>query len=104
MTPVFRYGDHLIHIDGKRQIHLAAQEADLLAVLAKNHGRVVSTATVLTSLWPVDADEPGDPNNTMRQVLHRLREKLEGTGLQIETVRELGMKLVGEITTDWSVR
>lgn len=103
MSAVFRYGDHAICLDG-REIHLDNMGADLLAVLAKNHGRVVTSETLMATLWPINADEPEDPDNVMRQHLFKLRHKLEGTGLVLESVKGVGVRLMGEFTTDWSVR
>jgi DNA-binding response OmpR family regulator len=103
MTAVFHYGDHLVNADS-RSVHLTPKEAELLAVLAKNHDRVVTSATIIGSLWPHEADEPETVSLTMRQHLFRLREKLAGTGLHLETIVGLGVRLTGEIEMDWSVR
>ena len=104
MPLILRYGDHLISLQDGREVHLSQSESDLLAVLAKHGGRVVSYQTIEQTLWPLDADRPRDPRNVIHVHVLHLRAKLRGTGLAIEAAPGLGERLKGDLSVDWTVR
>lgn len=103
---VFRYGDSLIARDGATEIHLGPCEADLLAILAKHLGRVVSRETCGVAIWGVRAIERSADGcyHRLAWVVTRLRLKVKPTGLTIDSIVHRGLCLNGDITCDWSVR
>lgn len=73
-------------------LELSPREWDLLDLLIQHRDRVVQKHEI-TSAW---ADDKGDSPNTpgiIEVYIHRLRRKLEGSGLSIRTVRGLGYLL-----------
>jgi two-component system, OmpR family, response regulator len=85
------------------EIELTQREWALLSLLVSNSGGVVSRDDVL-SRWQSDDDshdnkaeaktEPkADSSNALEVYIHRLRKKLEGSGLSIRNVRGLGYML-----------
>jgi two-component system OmpR family response regulator len=77
---------------GERMIELSAKEFDFLLFLARNVGRVVTRAELLTNLW----DDPGHAHSNVVDVhTSRLRRKLndgESTVL-LTTCRGVGYML-----------
>ena len=71
---------------------LPDREADLLAYLMRNEGRVVSREEILSSVWGYDHD-PG--TNIVQVYIGYLRRKLArpGSPAPIETVRSAGYRL-----------
>jgi len=74
-----------------RPLDLSAREMHVLELLLLNAGRVVSKNRILQNLCGLD-EEVGD--NAIEVYIHRLRKKLEESGIIIRTVRGLGY-LVG---------
>ena len=88
-----------IHIDPARRearvagrsIQLRAKEFDLLLALAQEQGRVLTREALLSRVWGYTY--LGD-SRTVDVHVTWLRDKLEGSTAQIQTVRGLGYKLV----------
>jgi DNA-binding response OmpR family regulator len=78
-------GDHL-------RVRLPEREADLLAHLLRNAGRVCSREEILAAVWDYDHD-PG--TNVVQVYVGYLRRKLDlpGDPAPIETVRSVGYRL-----------
>jgi DNA-binding response OmpR family regulator len=76
-------------IEGQR-IDLSARETQLLELLLRRVGRVVSKSALLQGAY--EWDEGVGPNAVEVQI-HRLRRKLGEAGLEIRTVRGLGYLL-----------
>ncbi|GGI73787.1 hypothetical protein GCM10007973_08280 [Polymorphobacter multimanifer] len=55
-------------------VHLTRKENDVLAMLARSPGRVVTHRALLTAVWP-DVTDP--PMEYLRIVVRNLRQKLE---------------------------
>jgi two-component system OmpR family response regulator len=72
-------------------VELSPREAILLDVLLTNTDKVV-TKEQIAAAWTSDGNEVGI-GNTAEVHIHRLRKKLEGSGLAIRTVRGLGYLL-----------
>ena len=72
-------------------VELSPREAILLDVLLTNTGKVV-TKEQIASAWTSDGNEVG-VGNTAEVHIHRLRRKLDNSGLLIRTVRGLGYLL-----------
>ena len=71
-------------------LELSAREVGLLEILLQRAGRLVSKEQIVMHLC-----EWGDEvsNNAVEVYMHRLRKKLEGGGIRINTVRGLGYSL-----------
>jgi two-component system response regulator MprA len=72
---------------GDRALSLSAREADLLELLLRNAGRVVSREQALTGIWEREAQA-----NVVDRYISNLRRKL-GEPQLIETVRGVGFVL-----------
>jgi two-component system, OmpR family, response regulator MprA len=72
-----------------RRIELTEREAELLAVLMRHPGRVVSRATLLATVW---ADGDRSSGNVLDRYISYLRRKL-GDPVVIRTVRGSGFVL-----------
>ena len=75
-------------------LELSGREWTLLALLA-NHRDQVVTKEQITQAWSAEGGETSG-GNSIEVYIHRLRRKLEGSGLQIRTVRGLGYLLEAE--------
>ena len=74
-------------------LELSPREWLLLDALLTQKGRVV-TKEQIAQAWAGDAAEPASsPSGTLEVYIHRLRRKLEDSGLGIRTVRGLGYLL-----------
>jgi DNA-binding response OmpR family regulator len=74
-----------------RPVALRTREFDLLVALAQNRGIVLDRERLLEMVWGYDFY--GESRTVDVHVKH-LRDKLEGSGALIETVRGIGYKLV----------
>lgn len=84
VTPrIIRKGDLEIDLDqrlvrrGSDEIHLTRKEHDVLAVLARSIGRVVTHERILTAVWNRDEDPRIE---YLRIVVRNLRQKIEAPG------------------------
>jgi two-component system, OmpR family, response regulator QseB len=78
---------------GNVAIELTQREWELLALLVRCSGQVVSREDVL-SAWQSDAGEGGAlASNALEVYVHRLRRKLADSGMSIRNVRGLGYML-----------
>ncbi|MCI1964549.1 MAG: response regulator transcription factor [Oscillospiraceae bacterium] len=101
-SEVFRHGSlvvdvmrHQVSRDGK-QIDLTAKEFDLLVILMKNRGRVMTRDTLLDKVWGVEYF--GD-TRTVDVHVRYLRQKIEedpDTPVCIQTVRGVGYRFSEE--------
>ena len=80
---------HEVTVDG-RPVALRTKEFALLSAFARNPGIVFSREKLLESVWGYDFY--GETRTVDVHVNH-LREKLEGSGVTIETVRGIGYKM-----------
>ena len=75
---------------GGATVELRNRETRLLEVLARHPGQVLSKEQILDRLFTFDADVTV---NAIEVYVGRLRRRLEGTQVRIETVRGLGYRL-----------
>lgn len=75
-------------------VELSPREATLLELLLLQSDKVVTKEQIATA-WAGDGTEVG-AGNTAEVHIHRLRRKLEGSGLEIRTVRGLGYLMAAE--------
>lgn len=85
---VFNYGSGMISANG-HSVELTKNEAQILALLLKNRGNIVSRERIIRSLWK-EASFVDD--NTLTVNITRIKKKLLGIGLEncIETKKGLG--------------
>jgi two-component system, OmpR family, KDP operon response regulator KdpE len=73
-------------------VHLTPKEFDLLRVLLRHRGRLLTHSALLTEVWgPSYADEVG----VLRSHMANLRRKLAGGGKAIETELGVGYRFAG---------
>ena len=75
---------------GSQQIFLTVKEFDLLALLIKNRGNVLTREQLLESIWEVSTDIE---SRTVDVHIRALRAKLGEYEKNIETIRGVGYKL-----------
>ncbi|HVX19941.1 MAG TPA: response regulator transcription factor [Acidimicrobiales bacterium] len=71
---------------------LTGRELAILELLMRRHPAVVERRSIAVQVWDDEADAVG--SNTIDVHLARLRGKLAGSAVRIETVRGIGYKLV----------
>ena len=77
---------------GETLVELRPKEFDLLLALVEHQGLVMSRDQLLDLVWGYDF--PGGTRTVDAHISH-LRSRLEGSGVEIETHRGIGYKLVG---------
>ncbi len=82
---------------GGEPIELSPREWMLLDLLLSQRDKVV-TKDQIAQTWAVDRSEGGSGPGSVEVYIHRLRRKLESSGLSIRTVRGLGYLLEAEVT------
>lgn len=78
-----------VRIRGER-VNLSVRELSVLEMLMARAGRVVTKRQIVNSLSAWDADFS---ENAVEVYIYRLRKRLEGTGVGIQTVRGFGYLL-----------
>jgi DNA-binding response OmpR family regulator len=80
---------------GDEEVRLTAREFDVLALLVRRSGQVLSKAQILASVW--DSDFEGDPN-IVEVYVRRLRRKLDEPfdRRSLETVRGAGYRITAD--------
>lgn len=78
-----------LRVDGER-LPLSVRELSVLEMLMARAGRVVTKRQIVNSLSAWDADFS---ENAVEVYVYRLRKRLEGTGMGIQTVRGFGYLL-----------
>ncbi len=83
-------GEHTVFA-GDRQIFLTVKEFDLLCLLMKKRGSVLTREQLMESIWEISADVE---SRTVDVHIRTLRQKLGKYESNIETIRGLGYKFV----------
>ncbi|HIU02988.1 MAG TPA: response regulator transcription factor [Candidatus Onthocola gallistercoris] len=81
-------------IKGKEHLPLTAKEHDILSVLCRNAGRIVTIDQLCEAVW---GDNPYGYENSLMAHIRRIREKIEtdpSKPVSLITVKGLGYKLV----------
>lgn len=76
-------------------LDLSPREAGVLGVLLRRHGRVVGKPVVLQELAADDPSAMDLSDASVEVIVHRLRRKLDGSDVEIHTVRGFGYLLRG---------
>jgi two-component system, OmpR family, phosphate regulon response regulator PhoB len=79
---------HRVWVDD-REVALTALELRLLSTLLERRGRVQSRPALLDDVWGMSGDVT---TRTVDTHVKRLREKLGGAGVYVETVRGVGYR------------
>ena len=88
------WGDLKVELDKHRAtvkgtaLELSGREWSLLLLLLEHREKVVGKDVIMQA-WASEGGEPG-AGNMIEVYIHRLRRKLDGSGLSIRTVRGLG--------------
>lgn len=80
---------HIVTVGGENVL-LTLKEFEILCLMLKNRGTVLSRDRLLTEIWGYDYD---GENRTVDVHIKTLRTKLKDCGALIETVRGLGYKI-----------
>ena len=83
---------HEVQVDGK-DVVLTLKEFELLCLLLRNKGIVLTRATLMDRVWGFESERE---NRTLDVHIRTLRVKLGEAGSYIETVRGIGYKIGGE--------
>jgi len=75
---------------GSTPVHLTAMEMKLLAYLVERQGRLCRLRDILDNVWGTVGDTS---RRTLNTHVNRLREKLSGGGVCLETIRNVGLRL-----------
>ena len=95
-TTKVRIGKLLIDFDGREVSHngtpldLSPREWGLLSAMQKKMGQVVSKGKLIELLAETDTTALEISDSTIEVFIYRLRKKLEGSGVEIHTVRGFG--------------
>jgi DNA-binding response OmpR family regulator len=81
-----------VRVGGRQQV-LTATEFGILELLVRRSPAVVQRRSIAVNVWDDEADAMG--SNTIDVHLARLRAKLAGSMVRIETVRGVGYRIVG---------
>lgn len=82
--------EHVVTVDGKEVI-LTFKEFELLCMLAKNPGVLFTREEIFNAVWDM---EYSSENRTLDVHMRRLRQKLGEYGNDLETVRNVGYRMV----------
>lgn len=77
---------------GGENINLTLKEYEVLKLLLKNKGNILSRDKILELVWDIDGDFVED--NTLSATVKRLRKKLKDYSYVVETVRGIGYRFV----------
>lgn len=80
---------HLVMVEDEEVI-LTLKEFELLCLLLKNRGKVLTRAQLLDQIWGYEFD---GESRTVDVHVRTLRQKLKGAGSLIETIRGIGYKI-----------
>lgn len=83
---------HAVKVGGK-DVTLTNKEFELLCLLLRNKGIVLTRATLMDRVWGFESERE---NRTLDVHIRTLRVKLGEAGSYIETVRGIGYKIGGE--------
>ncbi|HZU81153.1 MAG TPA: response regulator transcription factor [Acidimicrobiales bacterium] len=83
-----------VRVAGREPV-LTATELAILELLLRRSPAIVERRTIAVQVWDNEADAVG--SNTIDVHMARLRSKLVGARVRVETVRGIGYRLVGEV-------
>ena len=85
-------GEEGLRLDGQ-PMELTPREAGVLAALLRRAGRIASKSVVLQDLALADPSAMDLNDSAIEVLVHRLRRKIDGCGIEIHTVRGFGYLL-----------
>lgn len=75
---------------GNDEIALTTKEFDVLYLILKNDGKVVTKETLFNEIWQMDVSIE---TRTLDMHIKSLRDKLKGADIEIKTIRGVGYSL-----------
>ena len=87
----FRLDDAGFVVAGGRFVYLTAQEHTVLSLLHAARGQVIARERILTTLYPIEADEA--EIKIVDVIICKMRKKLEPLGVSIQTAWGRGYRL-----------
>ncbi|MCB9674869.1 MAG: winged helix-turn-helix domain-containing protein [Alphaproteobacteria bacterium] len=84
-----------LRIPGADPVSLSPMEAEFLLYLARRHGQVIRKDELLQEVWRYSASVK---SRAVDATLIRVRAKLEGTSIRIESVHGRGLQLLADTT------
>ena len=75
---------------GEEEVILTLKEFELLCLLLKNKGKVLTRAQLLDQIWGYEFD---GESRTVDVHVRTLRQKLKEAGSLVETIRGIGYKI-----------
>ena len=91
----FDLSNRELRVAGNR-LALSVRELSVLEMLLNQSGKVVTKQQIVQALSAIDADFS---ENAVEVYIYRLRKRLEGTGVLIQTIRGFGYSLDVESQT-----
>ena len=85
-------GRHEVTVD-QEPVNLTLKEYEMLCLLLKNSGTVLSRTQLLNQIWGYEVD---GESRTVDVHIRTLRQKLGPAGDLVETVRGVGYKISGK--------
>lgn len=82
---------YICFLDGE-EIELTVKEYELLRLLLKNRGNILTREKILEDIWDISGKFVED--NTLSATVKRLRKKLNQYSYTIETIRGIGYRFV----------
>lgn len=76
--------DNAIVVDGEKAV-LTSYEAEIMSVLSRRIGHAVMRDTLMSAVYPIDADSP-DSTKVLDVLIHRIRRKTAHLNIRIETI------------------
>lgn len=80
---------HQLEADGKEAIQLTPLEFNLVELLMVNREQVLPTQTIIDRVWPDGGDKA-----MLKQLIYRLRHKIEGMDVYVDAVLGVGYALM----------
>nr|WIF88338.1 response regulator transcription factor [Acholeplasma laidlawii] len=75
---------------GNDEVALTTKEFDVLYLIMKNDGKVVTKETLFNEIWQMDVSIE---TRTLDMHIKSLRDKLKGADIEIKTIRGIGYSL-----------
>jgi Tol biopolymer transport system component/DNA-binding winged helix-turn-helix (wHTH) protein len=90
------YAEERLLLKAGHRIPLTPRVLDVLVVLVKHHGQIVSKETLLESVWPDSYVEEGNINRTVSTLRKNLGSQANGSNF-IETVPKTGYRFIAPV-------
>lgn len=101
MTPTLKFAKSELRWDGG-SVYLTPLQRRLLVSMVRPRWEAECTVSeTIEAAYPDPDKEPEDANGSLRVILHRLRRKIEPSGLRVTTRYGWGPHLSHDLNIDW---